>query len=146
MPNIDPSNPNHWGFRHLNFKKHVMIGAIMANRSKYGLETVVSSSTDSVMAHGEKQIEESDVVGIEDGAEEVKQMLLKTKNEETSRVVSIVGMGGLGKTTRAKKVYNKKDVQQHFDCYAWLCVSQEFKAGEIFLGIGFCVMSLSNED
>lgn len=58
---------------------NVMIGAIMANRSKYGLGDLVASSsstTDQVAAHKEKRppvVEESDVVGIEDGTEEVKQ-------------------------------------------------------------------------
>ncbi|KAL6322675.1 hypothetical protein AAG906_015361 [Vitis piasezkii] len=114
---------------------NVMIGAIMANRSKYGLGDLVASSSSTT--------DQSDVVGIEDGAEEVKQMLMK---EETRRsVVFIVGMGGLGKTTLAKKVYNQRDVQQHFDCHAWVYVSQEFKAREILLGIAYCVMSLSDE-
>ncbi|XP_019081115.1 disease resistance protein RPH8A [Vitis vinifera] len=129
---------------------NVMIGAIMANRSKYGLGDLVASSsstTDQVAAHKEKRppvVEESDVVGIEDGTEEVKQMLMK---EETRRsVVSIVGMGGLGKTTLAKKVYNQRDVQQHFDCKAWVYVSQEFRAREILLDIANRFMSLSEKE
>ncbi|WKA05988.1 hypothetical protein VitviT2T_023917 [Vitis vinifera] len=129
---------------------NVMIGAIMANRSKYGLGDLVASSsstTDQVAAHKEKRppvVEESDVVGIEDGIEEVKQMLMK---EETRRsVVSIVGMGGLGKTTFAKKVYNQRDVQQHFDCKAWVYVSQEFRAREILLDIANHFMSLSEKE
>ena len=68
------------------------------------------------------------------------------KEEMQRSVVSIVGMGGLGKTTLAKKVYNQKDVQQHFDCRAWVYVSQEFKARDILLDIANSIMSLRDTE
>ena len=130
---------------------NVMIGAIMANRSKYGLEALTASSSstaDQAVSHKEKRapvVEESDVVGIDDGVKKVKQMLMKEETVGRS-VASIFGMGGLGKTTLAKKIYNQRDVQEHFDCKAWVYVSQEFRAREILLAIALQVMPLSDEE
>ncbi|XP_024025597.1 LOW QUALITY PROTEIN: disease resistance protein RPH8A [Morus notabilis] len=53
------------------------------------------------------------------------------KEEDRCCVVSIVGMGGLGKTTLAKKAYNDIDLKKHFDCRAWVFVSQQFVPKDI---------------
>ncbi|EXB32328.1 Putative disease resistance RPP13-like protein 3 [Morus notabilis] len=59
------------------------------------------------------------------------------KEEDRCCVVSIVGMGGLGKTTLAKKAYNDIDLKKHFDCRAWVFVSQQFVPKDILSELGF---------
>ncbi|XP_057778246.1 putative disease resistance protein At1g50180 [Salvia miltiorrhiza] len=59
-------------------------------------------------------------VGMKD---ELKQLgnLLRQDNED--RVISVWGMGGSGKTTIAKKLYN--ETKTSFDLCAWVCISQQ---------------------
>jgi disease resistance protein RPM1 len=46
-------------------------------------------------------------------------------------VISVVGMGGLGKSTLVKKVYYDSDVKKHFKFRAWITVSQSFKREDL---------------
>jgi len=62
------------------------------------------------------------VVGLEDDTNKLVVFLLKEEG-----VASICGMGGLGKTTLAKMVYNHHEVKQHFDRHAWVYISQQFQ-------------------
>ncbi|XP_050253669.1 disease resistance protein RPM1-like [Quercus robur] len=46
-------------------------------------------------------------------------------------VISIVGMGGSGKTTLAANTYNNDDVKKHFDCCAWITISQAYELEDV---------------
>ncbi|KAF7836318.1 disease resistance protein RPM1-like [Senna tora] len=69
-------------------------------------------------------LEEADVVGIETPRSQLVGWLTTGSSRRT--VISVVGMGGLGKTTLTKKVYDDHRVTCHFDCLAWVSVSQSY--------------------
>ncbi|RZC86281.1 hypothetical protein C5167_007466 [Papaver somniferum] len=50
-------------------------------------------------------------------------------------VISIVGMGGLGKTTVATNIYKSKNTERYFDVSAWVYVSQEFRVVDLLCSI-----------
>jgi len=66
---------------------------------------------------------ESDLVGVEQSVEELVGHLVEN---DIYQVVSIAGMGGIGKTTLARQVFHHDLVRRHFDGFAWVCVSQQF--------------------
>ncbi|XP_068310480.1 putative disease resistance protein RGA3 [Pyrus communis] len=54
-------------------------------------------------------------------------------DQENLSVMAIVGMGGLGKTTLAKSIYNEDSVQKFFETRIWVCVSDPFDVNLILL-------------
>lgn len=77
--------------------------------------------------------EPREMVGIEVSRDEVIRKLRMKYDTTQLDIVSIVGMGGLGKTTLAKLVYDWAEGQ--FDCRAFVSVSQQPNMERVFMDI-----------
>ncbi|KAL3325080.1 hypothetical protein AABB24_038933 [Solanum stoloniferum] len=80
--------------------------------------------------------DESDIFGRQREIEDlIDRLLSEDASGKKLTVVPIVGMGGLGKTTLAKTVYNDERVKNHFGLKAWYCVSEGYDALRITKGL-----------
>ncbi|XP_004308342.1 PREDICTED: putative disease resistance protein At1g50180-like [Fragaria vesca subsp. vesca] len=82
------------------------------------------------------------VVGLGDDVEMLATHLVEDKGP---RVVYIWGMGGSGKTTLAKQIFNYKKVKCYFDCFAWVCISQQCDDTTVMKEIFMKLCSMSDE-
>ncbi|XP_074285879.1 putative disease resistance protein RGA1 [Silene latifolia] len=69
--------------------------------------------------------EVDEVVGRECDLSKVVHMLLDSGSKDRVSFLSIVGVGGLGKTTLAQLVFNDERVKTEFPLRLWTCVSDE---------------------
>ncbi|KAM7485929.1 hypothetical protein LguiA_001938 [Lonicera macranthoides] len=119
----------------------IKISKLTASLQSYGIRAVPEGGEGPSSSH-ERQNQvrriyshfiEEDFVGFD---EDIKTLVGELVNQYTDRrVVSIFGMGGLGKTTLAMKVYHYPDVRRHFDSFASVSISQKWEKIDVFKGI-----------
>ncbi|KAF8011479.1 hypothetical protein BT93_J1939 [Corymbia citriodora subsp. variegata] len=80
-------------------------------------------------------VNKSDVVGRDSDKKKIIEMLMQPIDDKNISVIPIVGIGGLGKTTLAKLVYNDDSVKKQFKLRMWVCVPEDFDLRKIIEGI-----------
>ncbi|EXB54751.1 Late blight resistance protein [Morus notabilis] len=103
----------------------------------YGLQPLESQESssrkclqeDDELRLGSLFIPNDELVGIDSTTKELVSKLVE--GPHTRLVISLVGEGGIGKTTLAKNVYNNEVVIGHFDCRAWIGVSQTYNTKKL---------------
>ncbi|TKW13031.1 hypothetical protein SEVIR_5G073200v4 [Setaria viridis] len=102
-------------------------------RERYKIDVDKPAAVDPrLLAHYKKATE---LVGIDEARDEVINILVEGDgvSSQHGKVVSIVGFGGLGKTTLANVVYEK--IKEKFDCWAFVIVSQNPDMRKFFKGL-----------
>ncbi|XP_073275639.1 putative disease resistance protein RGA3 [Primulina huaijiensis] len=122
--------------------------------SSYGLQKRVAAAADSVPLVMETNSIAVDpiFIGRDDVASTIIDGVIKSSDEVFVSVVPIVGMGGLGKTTLARNIFNHPSIEKHFDTRIWVSLSKNIDNKSLFvkilgsLSVGSVHASLWDED
>ncbi|XP_048617603.1 uncharacterized protein LOC106400730 isoform X4 [Brassica napus] len=105
------------------------ISKIISVMQAFGVHQVITEGKDSQpLLQRQKRMRQKfageykpNFVGLEENVEKLVSLLVE---EDNIQVVSITGMGGLGKTTLARQTFNHDMVKHKFDRFAWVGISQ----------------------
>jgi len=76
-------------------------------------------------------VDETLIFGRDQEKDLVITELTEASLQQKIKIVSVIGLGGSGKTTLAKLVFNDSAIQNHFEAILWVHVSREFSVQKL---------------
>ncbi|KAJ3681597.1 hypothetical protein LUZ60_014170 [Juncus effusus] len=120
-----------WGYQ---IKRRIQIinarlSEISTQRSNFGLVSEFRPSPPPQFSRKTSSLADPDMVGsgIDEDAGNLVELLIADGHHEKPRVHAIVGIGGIGKTTLARRIFNDDRITAHFHVKLWVSVTQNFK-------------------
>ncbi|KAK3417366.1 hypothetical protein EUGRSUZ_H03112, partial [Eucalyptus grandis] len=101
---------------------------LIAKDKEFRLEEHRSEATVAIVRRRttDSFVRKDEIVGRQIDEGKIIESLLDSSSRESVSIVSIVGMGGLGKTSLARLAYNNDKVRNCFELEMWACVSDVF--------------------
>ncbi|KAG5234435.1 disease resistance protein [Salix suchowensis] len=103
------------------------VDEIANERARHGLQ--INRGTDEIQRLiSTSLVDELNVCGRDDEKKIIVSKLLTESSREARDVdvISLVGLGGIGKTTLAQLAFNDVEVTDYFEKKIWVCVSEPF--------------------
>ncbi|CAO2831731.1 unnamed protein product [Amaranthus hypochondriacus] len=124
-------------------KDHSLFGSIVPQQTGGGRTSQIINNPRET---GSLLNEDDVIIGRDDDKRVVIDMLVGPPVEERVSCVSIVGIGGLGKTTLAQLVYNDERITREFELKMWVCVSNDFDVKALLVEILAAATKKPKED
>ncbi|KAM3304222.1 hypothetical protein P3S67_015254 [Capsicum chacoense] len=82
------------------------------------------------------------VWGLDDDVELIVERLRGQQSDLD--IVTVSGMGGIGKTTLARRTHDHLSIRSHFDLRIWVTISQQYRRRNVFLDVLHCISKQAN--
>lgn len=102
------------------------MSALTSRLHTYGIQLRVGESSSSWLSNLRDDTfynisKQDNIIGRDD---DIRELMEKVVMSNEIKVIAIYGVGGIGKTFLAKKIFHHAKIRSHFEAFAWAYVSQ----------------------